>query len=128
SQADLSAPWRTGSVTSSPAPAPLVAILLPPREGFGPGRTGAIGLIAHRLAATPGFRTMVIGGKQAGPTFAGTEFHAVRPPFWQPGNINARYAAGAASMLRRLGPTLIEVHNRPEVALALARRMPAARI
>jgi UDP-glucose:(glucosyl)LPS alpha-1,2-glucosyltransferase len=85
-------------------------------------------LIAHRLTATPDFRTIVIGGKQVGPTFAGTEFHAVRPPIWQPGNINARYAAGAARLLRRLRPTLIEVHNRPEVALALARRLPDARI
>jgi UDP-glucose:(glucosyl)LPS alpha-1,2-glucosyltransferase len=106
----------------------LVAILLPPREGFGPGRTGAIGLIAHRLAATPDFRTTVIGGQQAGPTFAGTEFHTARPPFWLPGNINTRYAAGVAKLLRRLRPALIEVHNRPEVALALARRMPDARI
>jgi UDP-glucose:(glucosyl)LPS alpha-1,2-glucosyltransferase len=105
-----------------------VAVVLPPREGFGPGRTGAIGLIAHRLVATPGFRTMVIGGRQAGPAFAGADFHNVRPPFWLPGNINMRYAAGAASLLRRLQPALIEVHNRPEVALALARRMPAARI
>jgi UDP-glucose:(glucosyl)LPS alpha-1,2-glucosyltransferase len=128
SQADLSAPWRIGGGNSRSAPAPLVAVVLPPREGFGPGRTGAIGLIAHRLTATPGFRTTVIGGRQAGPTFAGTEFHAVRPPFWLPGNINTRYAAGAAGVLRHLGPALIEVHNRPEVALALARRMPVARV
>jgi UDP-glucose:(glucosyl)LPS alpha-1,2-glucosyltransferase len=128
SQAYLSSPWRTEGGNSRPSPAPLVAVVLPPREGFGPGRTGAIGLIAHRLAATPGFRTIVIGGRQAGPTFAGTEFHAARPPFWLPGNINTRYAAGAATLLRRLRPALIEVHNRPEVALALARRMPAARI
>ena len=128
SQADLSAPWRTGGGTSRPAPTPLVAVVLPPREGFGPGRTGAIGLIAHRLAAAPGFRTMVIGGQQVGPTFTGAEFHAVRPPFWLPGNINTRYAAGVARLLRRLRPALIEVHNRPEVALALARRLPDARV
>ena len=128
SQADLSSQWRTGGGNSRPAPGPLVAVVLPPREGFGPGRAGAIGLIAFRLAATPGFRTIVVGGEQAGPTFAGREFHTARPPWWLPGNINIRYAAGVAALLRRLQPELIEVHNRPEVALALARRMSTARI
>ena len=55
-------------------------------------------------------------------------FHTARPPWWLPGNINIRYAAGVAALLRRLQPELIEVHNRPEVALALARRMSTARI
>ena len=50
---------ETRSVIPS-ASAPLVAVILPPREGFGPGRTGAIGLIARRLAAVPGFRTVVV--------------------------------------------------------------------
>jgi UDP-glucose:(glucosyl)LPS alpha-1,2-glucosyltransferase len=126
SQADLSSPWRTGGGNSRPAAAPLIAVVLPPREGFGPGRTGAIGLIARRLAATPGFRTILIGGKQSGPTFTGIEFRIARPPFWLPGNINTRYAAGVARLLRRLRPAMIEVHNRPEVALALVRRLPAA--
>jgi UDP-glucose:(glucosyl)LPS alpha-1,2-glucosyltransferase len=128
SQADLSSQWRTGGGNSRPAPGPLVAVVLPPREGFGPGRAGAIGLIAFRLAATPGFRTIVVGGEQAGPAFAGPVFHTARPPWWLPGNINIRYAAGVAALLRRLQPELIEVHNRPEVALALARRMSTARI
>lgn len=128
SPADLSSPWRDRGGTSRAAPVPLVAAVLPPREGFGPGRTGAIGLIAHRLTATPGFRTILIGGQQAGPTYADTEFHTASPPFWLPGNINTRYAAGAARLLRRLQPALIEVHNRPAVALALARRLPTTRI
>jgi UDP-glucose:(glucosyl)LPS alpha-1,2-glucosyltransferase len=102
---------------------PLVAVVLPPREGFGPGRTGAIGMIAHRLGAVSGFRTAMIGGNQAGPIFGDAQFHAARPPFWLPGNVNTRYAAGVARLLRHLWPALIEVHNRPEVALALARRL-----
>jgi UDP-glucose:(glucosyl)LPS alpha-1,2-glucosyltransferase len=123
SQPDLSAQWRTGGGNSIAGPASLVAIVLPPREGFAPGRTGAIGLIARRLLATPGFRSAVIGGPQAGPTFAGADYAAARPPFWLPGNINTRYAAGVARVLRRLQPSLVEVHNRPEVALALVRRL-----
>ena len=123
SQPDLSAQWRTGDGNSIAGPVPLVAIVLPPREGFAPGQTGAIGLIARRLLAVPGFRPIVVGGPPAGPTFTGADYAAARPPFWLPGNINTRYAAGVARLLRRLQPSLIEVHNRPEVALALVRRL-----
>jgi glycosyltransferase involved in cell wall biosynthesis len=105
--------------------APLVAIVLPPREGFGPGRTGALGLIARRLTQTPGFETIVIGGPQAGPVFPRIDFRSVAPGLWPPGNTNIRYAATVARRLRDARPALIEVHNRPEIALALARRLPA---
>lgn len=103
---------------------PLVAVILPPREGFGPGRTGALGMIAHRLLATPGFRTAVIGGPQSGPVFDNAPFHAARPAIWWPGNVNLRFAASVARLLRRMRPELVEVHNRPEIALALAARFP----
>jgi UDP-glucose:(glucosyl)LPS alpha-1,2-glucosyltransferase len=108
---------------------PLVAVVLPPREGFGPGRTGAVGMIAQRLAATPGpFRTLVIGGPQAGPVFALPPFRAVAPTWLDWGNVNIRHAAAIARALRPLRPALIEVHNRPETALSLARRLPQAKI
>jgi UDP-glucose:(glucosyl)LPS alpha-1,2-glucosyltransferase len=104
---------------------PLVAVVLPPREGFGPGQSGAIGLIAHRRAAVPGFRTVVVGGAQLGPTYPNIGFHAVEPALWHLGNVNMRYVAAMAPWLRRAAPALIEVHNRPEIALRLARRFPA---
>jgi UDP-glucose:(glucosyl)LPS alpha-1,2-glucosyltransferase len=103
---------------------PLVAVILPPREGFGPGRTGAIGMIACRLAVVPGFRTVIVGGPQSGPLFPDIKFHPVRPRFWWPGNVNLRFVAAAARWLRRIDPALIEVHNRPEIALQLAHRFP----
>ncbi len=105
----------------------LIATVLPPREGFGPGRTGAVGLIVHRLAAAvtdSRFRSAILCGEQAGPVFTDTETHIVRPPWWRIGNINQRYAAGALQVLRRLKPALVEVHNRTEVALALAAGLP----
>jgi glycosyltransferase involved in cell wall biosynthesis len=108
---------------------PLVAVVLPPREGFGPGRTGAVGLIAQRLTTAPGpFRTLVIGGTQDGEAFAGAAFRAVAPTWIDWGNINIRHAAAVARALRPLRPALIEVHNRPEIALSLARRMPETKI
>ncbi len=102
--------------------APFVATVLPPGEGFGPGRTGAIGLLVHRFARVlPG---LVIGGPQAGPVFPDVAFRPALPRRWLPGNINARYAAGVAAILREVKPALIEVYNRPEVALGLLRRFP----
>ena len=108
-----------------PVSEPLVAVVLPPREGFGPGQSGAIGLIAHRRAAIPGFRTVVVGGAQLGPTYSNVPFHAVEPALWHLGNINVRYVAAMTPWLRRAAPALVEVHNRPEIALRLARRFPA---
>jgi UDP-glucose:(glucosyl)LPS alpha-1,2-glucosyltransferase len=107
-----------------PASEPLVAVVLPPREGFGSGHAGALGLIARRLAGTPGFRTLVVGGPQAGPVFPDIDFLPVTPRRWPLGNTNIRYAAAVASTMRSARPALIEVHNRPEIALALARRLP----
>jgi glycosyltransferase involved in cell wall biosynthesis len=103
---------------------PSVAVVLPPREGFGPGRTGAIGLLARRLTQTPGFETIVFGGKQDGPVFPGIDFRAVAPGLWPLGNTNVRYATAVGDVLRKLKPALIEVHNRPEIALVLAARLP----
>ena len=103
---------------------PLVAIVLPPREGFGPGRTGALGLLARRLAETPGFRHMIIGGPQAGPVFPIVDFRPIAPTRWWLGPTNIRYAVSVARDLLPLNPALIEVHNRPEIALTLAARLP----
>ena len=105
--------------------ATLVAVVLPPREGFGPGRTGAIGLLARRLIQTPGFETIIIGGKQDGPTFPGIQYHPLAPSPWTLGNTNIRFAAAVATYLKARQPALIEVHNRPEIALFLAARLPA---
>jgi glycosyltransferase involved in cell wall biosynthesis len=131
--------WRcaTGDVTL-PAPmpdappvsnaaamvAPAVAMVLPPREGFAAGATGAIGLLLQRLASWPGqYTQLVIGMDLQARSFPGIEFHAAAPS-WFPGTLARRYAGGVLHQLRRLRPALVEVHNRPEVALFLARRCP----
>jgi glycosyltransferase involved in cell wall biosynthesis len=98
---------------------------LPPREGFGPGRAGAIGLLVRRLIQTPGFDTIVFGGKQDSPTFPGIRYQAVSASPWTLGSTNIRFAAAAAAHLKALNPALIEVHNRPEIALSLAGRLPS---
>ncbi len=103
---------------------PLVVVILPPREGFGAGRSGALGLLARRYATTPGFRTLVIGGEQSGPPFPDVPFQPIKPAAWCPGNVNLRFVAAMLGTLRRVRPALIEVHNRPEIARALAWLFP----
>ncbi|MBV8615931.1 MAG: glycosyltransferase family 4 protein [Acetobacteraceae bacterium] len=98
----------------------MVAVVLPPKEGFGPGRAGAVALLVHRLARV--LPALVVGGPQSGPVFDDTPFRPARPSLWRLGNINTRYAAGVARLLRPLRPALIEVHNRVEVARALSRQ------
>ncbi len=103
--------------------APVVAMVLPPREGFAPGRSGAIGLLAHGVAVPGRFAPVVLGPAQPAP-FADVAFLPVRLS-WLPLGTTRRYAIGAAAALRRLRPALIEVHNRLDLALFLARRFPA---
>jgi glycosyltransferase involved in cell wall biosynthesis len=101
-----------------------VAIVLPPGEGFGPQAVGAVGLLVQRLAAASAWRSVVVGAPQRQPLFPGIDFRAATPPLLALGRGNRRYALGVAALLRRLRPALVEVHNKPEVALALARRCP----
>ncbi len=100
-----------------------VAIILPPRESFAPDSAGAIGLLVHRLARHTAALPCVVLGPPTSRPFADAAFVPVTPS-WFPGNLARRYAGGVAAALRRIGPVAIEVHNRPDVALFLARRFP----
>lgn len=105
--------------------APLkVALILPPREMFSPRATGAVGLLV-RLLARPmqGFSTTVYGMPAEEP-FTDVPFRPVPLPLL-PLRQAMRYAAGLVRALRRDPPDLIEVHNRPDIALHLAARFPA---
>lgn len=109
------------------AASPLIAAILPPHEGFGPGEAGAIGTVVRAQARTPGFRCVVFGGPRSC-VFDGIAFRAICPAWWFPGNVNLRFGAALLRPLTSLRPALIEVHNRPELALFLARRLPHSRV
>ncbi len=61
-------------------------------------------------------------GRRVTEPFADVAFHTVRPGLGFTGTM--RYARGVAAALRALSPDLVEVHNRPEIALYLARHLP----
>ncbi len=103
----------------------LVASVLPPREGFGPAAVGAIGLLVHRLGA-PG--DVVVGQASGRAVFAGRRFEPAAQVWWPPFGRVERYMAGVVRTLRRLRPDVIEVHNRANLALLVARALPGARV
>ena len=103
---------------------PVVAMVLPPREGFAPNGAGAIGLLVHAAARSDRFSPVVLGAPQPASPFDDVAFEQVRLS-WLPMGRNRRYAGGVAVALRRLRPALIEVHNTLDLALFLADRFPA---
>ncbi len=104
----------------------LVAVVLPPNEGFSPEAVGAIGLMAQRLGAgrPAALRTVVVGAALRHQPFATPCFEAAHLPAWLPASRTTRYVWGVARRLRQLRPNLVEVHNRPMIALRLAQRFP----
>jgi UDP-glucose:(glucosyl)LPS alpha-1,2-glucosyltransferase len=104
---------------------PTIAVVLPPREGFGPRRARGIGLtVRHHALARSSYRTVVYGDRQTGPVFLDVTFRLVRPPIFLPGPHQLRYEIGLLSPLRQLSPMLIEVHAAPAIALWLQRWFP----
>jgi hypothetical protein len=104
---------------------PSVAIVLPYREYFSPGAAGALALLVRRLATwREGFAPVVIGPPPPTPPFTEVPFRPARATWWPPANAARRYGHAVARLIAAEPPALIEVHNRPELALFLARRFP----
>ncbi len=82
-----------------------VALILPPRETFSPDGAGAVAMVADRLARASSWATHVVG-------------HPVDRPFDH--FVPAHYPLGVLQVVRRLQPDVVEVHNRPRLAKALA--------
>ena len=100
-----------------------VAIVLPYREHFSPGSAGALALLVHRLAGwREGFAPFVVGPPPPTPAFDDVMFVPAAATWWPPANKARRYGHAVARVLHERRPGLIEVHNRPELALFLARR------
>ncbi|WP_237933710.1 glycosyltransferase family 4 protein [Acetobacter senegalensis] len=97
-----------------------VMTVLPPRERFAVGEAGAISLLVQRMAA-PG--EIVVGLPPDSAPFAGISFLPVQRVF-RPFSRIHRYAGGVARLARQVQPDLLEVHNRPDVALALRKLCP----
>ncbi len=74
----------------------------------------------HRLSTLD---ETIVGPRLSEPPFADRSYVAA-PAVFRPWGGSGRYTAGVARVLRRLRPDLVEVQNRPEVALGLSWRIP----
>ncbi|BAU39664.1 hexosyltransferase [Acetobacter pasteurianus NBRC 101655] len=97
-----------------------VLTVLPPRERFAPQQAGAIALLVHRTVLEG---ETVIGSPLSVPSFQGVAFQPVPSVLYPLGRIG-RYIAGVARIIRQLQPELVEVHNRPDIALGLRKCFP----
>ncbi len=117
--------WDMVGMTTAPMSARRVTIILPHRESFSPTSAGAVAMAVQRLAAGPSrYQAKVIGPPPAGEPFPDIDFCPVRVPRLLPLSVTQRYAARLALTLAGQKPGLIEVHNKPDVALWLARCFP----
>lgn len=101
-------------------PALRVMTVLPPRERFAPQEAGAIALLAHRMA---GEGEVVVGTRPNTPPYTDVPFIPV-PSVVFPFGRMARYRAGVVRLIRTMRPDVVEVHNRPDLALAINQRYP----
>ena len=98
-----------------------VITVLPPSERFAAGEAGAIALLARRMATQT---ETIIGQPPLGAAFPGIHFVPVTPAF-RPYSLTRRYAVAVARAVKKLKPDLLEVHNRPDLALLLRKLCPS---
>ena len=102
-----------------------VAIVLPARETFSASGSGSVSLLVHRLTLAPSrYGRLVVGLRCPAPftdvAFRGASLH------WVPGRRGWRYAVGVNQQLDHA--RMIEVHNRADVALLIARMRPDTQV
>ena len=102
-----------------------IALVLAYAENFTPGRAGAFSLFVHETNAYSRFAggTRVYGKPQEAP-FDGAPFVGVAPGMAFSLSRNIRYTQGVIRALRAHPPALIEVFNRPQVFLPIAKALP----
>lgn len=103
-----------------PADASRLALILPHRERFGAASVGGVGQVVRTVAVRSRFDVTVLGVEPPAP-FPHIAFGKIRAP---PRASSHAYLWAAGRAVRRLRPDLVEVHNRADLALHLARRFP----
>lgn len=107
-------------MTDAPTESPI-AIIMPPREGFSPQAFGAVTLSVRDFTAHSAYRDRsVILGQRNDTPYEGFQYEClpVKRGWYEP-NTRA-YVRAIIKRLETLKPALIEVHNRPLIALKIA--------
>ena len=99
--------------------------MLPSQEGFSPDAAGAIALLVHRLARRTMHPVRILGLARPEPPFADVAFQPLALRHWPAATQRRRYGTAVARALAAMAPAVIEVHNRPDLALDLVTRFPS---
>lgn len=105
---------------------PKIAIILPPREGFSPSAFGAVSLTIRDFSMHSRFKqqTYTLGIRSEGPTFDDLHYEALPiKRHWYETNTRA-YLRAIRERLELMNPSLVEVHNRPHIAMRLTKQTP----
>mgnify|MGYP004711462361 FL=1 len=94
-----------------------VLTVLPPRESYAEGHAGAIALLVSRMAQP---EDRITGKAISGQALSGGHFVPLGLSGW-PLSRRLKYGIACLSVARGFKPDLIEVHNRPDLALFLSR-------
>jgi len=108
-------------------PPASIAIILPPREGFGPAHFGAVALCVKEFVEFSRYRNActVYGGVDT-PPFEGFAYHYAKPRGLLPfGSQSAAYKSALLKAFKANPPKLVEVHNRPQLLRELAAKVKA---
>ncbi|CAI3950379.1 glycosyltransferase family 4 protein [Commensalibacter communis] len=98
-----------------------IMTVLPPKEGFSADCVGAVGLLVRRLAQPD---DLIVGRALTSLPFSGLRYLEISKNWFSIFIKNKAYRYGVASVVRKYRPCLIEIHNRPEIALFIAQRFP----
>ena len=106
-----------------------IAIILPPKEGFGPARAGAVALTVKDLIeyGSMAERCTVFGGEQDD-TFEGIRFEGVGLPRLRWRSKTLSYADALVKRLKALDARVVEVHSRVNIFHHLAERLPGVAV
>lgn len=106
-----------------------VASILPPREGFNSEEAGAVALyVSHFMKSDKGsFDSTVFGGWNGAP-FDGHKYISVEIPKLRLTSKSIAYANALCRLLKKGHYDLVEVHNRPSIALAIKQRCPNLKV
>ncbi len=115
-------PYSQTAAASASERGQRIAIVLPPKERFAADQAGAVSLCVRDAARASRLRDrlLVLGLPVATP-FEDVAFEGVTPGMWRLAGRNRGFGLAAARHLARSDIGLVEVHNRPQMALLLRR-------
>ena len=106
---------------------PLV-IIIPPREKFRPADAGAIALTVRDFFLASKWRrnSIVFGGSHGG--FEGVRYEAVPMSRVKIFGLTYSYISSCIDRIRLIKPSVVEVHNRINIALSIKKAFPNLRV